>query len=109
MGFQETINQILEPIVIDGKTYYPNIFYDGGIRQDFDAPRPGRNHNGVDFNYRDENGNRAPINDFHPDVNSPVSGKVTDINDQWGIIEITDKYGNKHRICHLYDWILGKR
>lgn len=107
MGFQEAINSILQPIVINGKEYRPGVTSDAnGVRQDFDAPRPGRNHGGVDINYRDENGNPAPINTTNPDVSSPVSGKVvnskTDM-ERWGRIIIEDAYGNRHEIMHLHE------
>ncbi|MBU1052977.1 MAG: M23 family metallopeptidase [Proteobacteria bacterium] len=111
MAFEEVKNQILKPYTdINGTTYYPDIFYDGGVRQDVNAPRKGgRKHNGVDFNYRDANGNRAPfINDSHPFVDSPVKGKITDVNNNWGIVEITDANGNRHRICHLDSWNVKK-
>lgn len=100
------MNTILPPQYRNGKKYKPDITTGSdGIRQDFHAPRSGReNHGGIDINYQHESGSpvgQNGINKEHPSVHSPVSGTVTYKKPEWGMIEISDENGFKHQIMHL--------
>lgn len=105
MDFQYVINNILKPKAAAGRYYKPAVTVSGGIKQDFLAPRPGRRHRAVDINYHHNSGapvGQNEINLTHPDVGSPVSGKVTRIDhDIYGMIQITDERGFAHEIRHL--------
>ncbi|TAN59691.1 hypothetical protein EPN18_09970 [bacterium] len=80
-GFQNTSERMLPPRVVNGRILKPKVTASNGIRQDFHAPRKGReNHGGVDVNYHHDTGNslgQNGINLEHPAVGSPVTGKVT--------------------------------
>lgn len=106
MPFNDAINMILPPRSIDGKKYKPEITTGAdGIRQDFRAPRNGReNHGGVDINYHHDSGSpvgQNGINNEHPSVHSLISGTITYRRPEWGMIEITDENGFKHQIRHM--------
>jgi hypothetical protein len=49
--FQEMLNNMLPPKVVDGVTYVPRLSWDGSNTQTFNAPRSGRAHGGIDAIY----------------------------------------------------------
>ncbi|MEK6792058.1 MAG: M23 family metallopeptidase [Deltaproteobacteria bacterium] len=103
-SFQDVMNRILPP----SKDYKPGVPHSDGERQGYGAKRKGRpkGHEGVDMNYHTANGRpigQNGINKEHPVVGAPVSGKVTDINENMGLVEITDSQGFKHQIRHLHE------
>lgn len=106
-GFREAIDRMLPPRAINGWTYKADITTGSdGMRQGFNAPRPGRIHGGVDINYHHDSG--APlgqngINLQHPEVGSPVSGKVIKITPDLGKVVIEDANGYTHELRHLVD------
>lgn len=105
-NFQNALDHILPPKIINGKTYKPDITTSNNIRQDFYAPRTGRsNHGGVDINYHHESGSpigQNGINLQHPNIGSPVSGTIKDIDrERFGKITILDANGNTHELIHL--------
>lgn len=108
MDFQDAINNILKPTTFNGIYYKPAITTSDGKKQDFHASRPGRRHEAVDINYHFVSGatlGHNEINRTHPEVGSPVSGKVKYIDrERYGKIQITDEQGFVHEILHL-DWI----
>ncbi|MBI5887912.1 MAG: peptidoglycan DD-metalloendopeptidase family protein [Deltaproteobacteria bacterium] len=59
-------------------------------------------HKAADINY--QGFGQTGINRKHPEVGSPVSGTITDINPRFGIIEVKDTQGYRHRIWHLNAW-----
>ncbi|MBI1912641.1 MAG: hypothetical protein HYS21_11655 [Deltaproteobacteria bacterium] len=80
-GFQNLLERILPPKTSNGRVFKPNVTTDG-VRQDFNAPRKGRIHGGVDINYHYESGTslgQNGINKEHPAVGSPVSGTIEKI------------------------------
>ncbi|MBI5493215.1 MAG: M23 family metallopeptidase [Deltaproteobacteria bacterium] len=105
-GFQDMLERILPPKAVSGRVFKPKVTTSDGIRQDFNAPRKGReNHGGVDINYHYESGTplgQNGINKEHPDVGSPVSGKIILVDkERWGSIVIEDANGFKHEFRHL--------
>ena len=58
-GFQNMLDLILPAKMVNGRVFKPKVTTSDGIRQDFTAPRDGRNHGGVDINYHYESG--SPI------------------------------------------------
>jgi len=103
--FGSVMRNILQPEVKGGNIYMPGVTHSGGERQEFDAHRKGRpRHGGVDMNYRGSSGlslGQNGLNLNHPVVGSPVEGDVTNYDDKWGMVEVTDKDGYKHQILHL--------
>ncbi|MBI5888348.1 MAG: M23 family metallopeptidase [Deltaproteobacteria bacterium] len=99
MNFQNAINNILQPKFIDGSFRQAVVTYSNGERQGFNATRNGRKHKAADINY--QGFGQTGINRKHPEVGSPVSGTITDIKKEWGMIEVKDAQGYRHRIWHL--------
>ncbi|MBI5885382.1 MAG: M23 family metallopeptidase [Deltaproteobacteria bacterium] len=105
IGFDGVMRNILPLQARGGNIYKPGVTHSGGERQGFDAYRKGRRHGGVDMNYRNSSGaavGQNGINLSHPDVGSPIAGEVTDTNKDYGMVEVTDMYGFRHRIRHLH-------
>lgn len=99
MDFQSAINNILQPRFVNGSLRHAAVTYSNGELQGFNATRNGRKHKAVDINYQGigQNG----INLDHPSAGSPVSGTITEIKKEWGMIEIKDAQGYRHQIWHL--------
>lgn len=117
MPFKDTMSTILPPRYLKGRKYKPEITTGSdGILQDFHAPRKRHDqkwhsHGGVDMNYHHDSG--APlgqngINREHPPVHSPVTGTVTDVKKEWGMVEVTDENGFKHQLRHLDEMAVKK-
>lgn len=105
-NFQNTLDRILPPKVINSKSYKANVTTSNNIRQDFYAPRTGRsNHGGVDINYHHESGSPVGQNGLNlqnPNVGSPVSGTIKDTDrEKFGKVTIVEGNGYIHELIHL--------
>jgi Ca2+-binding RTX toxin-like protein len=87
MPFEDTMNVILPP----------NNGNNPHVTGNYGEPRGNSSHGGVDFNYQ---GGQAGINLENPAVHSPVSGTVTYVGGNYGMIGIRDADGNVHQILH---------